>query len=79
MSPSDVKEEIAPRIYVLRGVAEVDKVISEYVMRGDERFEEEGETAKKDREEGERKQKIGRRENQHKKGGRRMFFKKMLH
>ena len=33
MPPSDVKEEIAPRIYVLRSVAEVDKVISEYEIR----------------------------------------------
>ena len=38
-------------------------------QRGEERFREEGETAKKDREEGERKQKIGRQENQHEKGG----------
>ena len=40
------------------------------VRRGEERFREEGETAKKDREEGERKQNIGRWENQHKKGRR---------
>ena len=39
-------------------------------LRGEERFREEGETAKKDREEGERKQKNGRWENQHEKGRR---------
>ena len=46
-------------------------VVSFTVWRGEERFMEEEETAKKDREEGgERKQKIGRRENQHEKGRR---------
>jgi len=47
-----------------------------YIRRGEERFREEGEMAPKNREEGERTQKIGRRENQHEKGEGKMSLKK---
>ena len=46
--------------------------------RGDERLREEGISAKKDREEGERTKKLERREKQHKKGGRRCSLKNVL-